>query len=160
MVVTTIFAYFLNNIFNSAYFFLKLGILYLHNIFKMIQFLILLSDVQAFISNVIFKGERSFNSPSTPSRLMFTHSLSSFHHHLRPPHHTSPPISPNNPATSPSPLVRDVGSIKTAAAPSQARTKPPPPLPFPKGCGRFTVARWRNRGLRSTREDPGSRRPW
>jgi hypothetical protein len=35
---------------------------------------------------------------------------------------------------SPSPLLRDVCSLKTLA-PSEARSQPPPPLPFPKGCG-------------------------
>jgi hypothetical protein len=92
MVVTTIFAYFLNNIFSYAYFFLKIGILYLYNTFKIIQFSILLSDLQAFISNIIFKGKRSFNSPSIPSRVDF-HSFSLI---LPPPPPPSPPQFTHN----------------------------------------------------------------
>jgi hypothetical protein len=156
MVVTTIFAYFLNNIFSYAYFFLKIGILYLYNTFKIIQFSILLSDLQAFISNIIFKGKRSFNSPSIPSRLIFTHSLSSFHHHLRPPHHNSPTTTPNNLAASPSPPLRDVGPTSHPTAPSQARMQSQPPLPFSKGCGRLIIARRRSGGWKNMRGNPGS----
>ena len=54
---------------------------------------ILLSDIQAFISTVICEGDRSFNLPSTPSWLNFSHPLSSFHHHPSP---SPPPFAPNN----------------------------------------------------------------
>ena len=111
MVVTTILDYFLNNMLISSFSFLKFKILYPYNIYKIIQVFILLSDLHAFISNVIFEGEQSFNPPSTPSRLIFDHSLSSFHHHLGPPHHKSPATTPNNPTTSPSPFQRDVGGL-------------------------------------------------
>jgi hypothetical protein len=120
---------------------------------KIIQFFTLLSDLYAFISNVIFEGERSFNPPSTPSRLIFPSSLI-FHHHLGPPHHKSPATTPNNPTVSPSPLLRDVGSLTNATAPSEARMQPQPPLPFSKGCGRLRCARGRNRGRRNTGEVP------
>jgi len=45
MVVTTVLAYFLNNMLISLYFSLKLGILYLWNTYKIIQFFIILSDL-------------------------------------------------------------------------------------------------------------------
>ena len=159
MVVTTILDYFLNNMLISSFSFLKFKILYPYNIYKIIQVFILLSDLHAFISNVIFEGERSFNPPSTPSRLIFDHSLSSFHHHLGPPHHKSPATTPNNPTASPSPLLRDVGSPTNATAPSEARMQPQPPLPFPKGCGRLRFARRRKCGRRKARGDSGSGRP-
>ena len=83
------------------------------------------------------RGERSFNSTSTRSRLMFAHS---FFSPLPPPPSllpSRPPTSPINPETSPSPLLRDVGSFKTASTPSEARSQVQLPLPFPKGCERL-----------------------
>jgi len=81
---------------------------------------------------------------STASRLIFAHSL------LPPPPPPSPspstpPTSHVNTATIPSPLMRDVGSFNTPSAPSQARLQPNLPLPFPKGCGRVSLARRRAR---------------
>jgi hypothetical protein len=93
--------------------------------------------------------------PSTTSRLICAHSLSSFHHHLRPPYHISPPTTPNHLATSPTPLLRDVGSANDIPTTSQAKTQPQPPLPFPKGCGRLIVVR---RTLRPTPSFPPRRR--
>jgi hypothetical protein len=91
------------------------------------------------------------NPPSTPSRLIFNHSLSSFrHHHLHLRHHHSPPTQPNRPVTSPSPLLRDVGSTVDNPVP-HARTQPASPLPFSKGCGRLIVVRRRNGGRRNMR---------
>jgi len=119
----------------------------------------LLSDLWTFISNVIYEGEQSFNSTSTPSRFNFTL--------LRPPPpllhlsstppppplaSSSPPTSPGDPVTSPSPLLRDVGSVNIAPAPSQARMLPQPPLPFLKGCGQLSLARRRTRGGKKTKE--------
>jgi hypothetical protein len=49
-----------------------------------------------------------------------------------------------DPVTSPSPLLRDVGSVNIAPAPSQARMLLQPPLPFPKGCGQLGLAQWWN----------------
>jgi hypothetical protein len=54
-----------------------------------------------------------------------------------------PPTSPEHPAASPSPLLRDVGSTSIATAPSQARMQLYLPLPFPKGCGWPNLTRWR-----------------
>ena len=50
---------------------------------------------------------RSLNHTSTASRLMFAHPL--VYHHHRPYHCHSPPSTRIHPATSPSPLLRDVG---------------------------------------------------
>jgi hypothetical protein len=80
---------------------------------------------------------------------MFVHPLSSYHHHHHP-HHLQPRAI-DLPA-SPSPPLRDVGSINAVTAPSQARKLPQPPLPFPKGCGRLTVVRQR---LPANRRDSG-----
>jgi hypothetical protein len=59
-----------------------------------------------------------------------------------------------DPVTSPSPLLRDVGSVNIAPAPSQARLLLLPPLPFPKGCGRLGLTQWWNREGRKTRRGP------
>jgi len=56
MVVTTILDYFLNNMLISSFYFLEFKIWYPYNIYKIIQYFILLSDLHAFISNVIFEG--------------------------------------------------------------------------------------------------------
>jgi len=91
------------------------------------------------------------------------------HHHL-----STTTLSPStilashaNSSTSPSPLLRDVGSTTNATAPSQARMQPHPPLPFPKGCGRFNLARrriWRGRttkgGGQEVRRPCGASRKW
>jgi hypothetical protein len=46
---------------------------------------------------------------------------------------------------SPSPLLRDVGSVNVAPAPSQASLLLQLPLPFPKGCGQLGLAQWKRR---------------
>jgi hypothetical protein len=128
MVVTTILACFLNNMFNLRYFSFKIWIRNPYSSSKIIQIFILLSDLRVSISSVIFGGEQSFNPTSTASRLMFAHPPS----FLRPPqlrHRISPPTTPNNPDASPSPLLRDVGSTNATSASSQVRTQPRPPLP-------------------------------
>ena len=102
-------------------------------------------------SSIIFEGERSFNPPSTPSRLNFT---SFIHHHLSTTTSAlalSTQSSNLDSAASLSPPLRDVGSIHIASVPSQARMLSQPPLPFPKGCGRHSLARRRIRGGRKTR---------
>src|ERR1700704_979839 len=86
----------------------------------MIPIFILLSQCLAFISNAILEGKRSFNPPSTTSRLIWVCPLSFFYHHPRPRHLDSHPTMRRNMATSPSPHLRDVGS--TTNAPSKCRT--------------------------------------
>jgi hypothetical protein len=103
------------------------------NIYKVIQFFILLSDLQALISNIILEGKRSLNPPSTPSRLNFILlPLSFVHYHLStstPALTFSLPTSHVDSAVSPSPLLRDVGSKFNTPASSE-RTSP---LPFRQG---------------------------
>ena len=135
MVVTTILDYFLNNMLISSFSFLKFKILYPYNIYKIIQVFILLSDLHVFILNVIFEGEWSFNPPSTPSRLIFDHSLSSFHHHLGPPHHKSPVTTPNNPTASPSPLLRMWARPPMPLLPQKRGCSPSCPSPFQRDVG-------------------------
>jgi hypothetical protein len=95
-----------------------------------IPIFILLSQVLAFISNAILEGKRSFNPPSTTSRLILARSLSCFYHHPHPRHFESHPTTRRNTATTPSPHLRDVGS--TTNAPSNAdrriQVTPAPPL--------------------------------
>jgi len=60
-------------------------------------------------------------------------------------HHNSRQTTRNNPDTSPSPLLRDVGSTtNTLGCAGRTATQPQPhlPHPFSKGCGRFVFARW------------------
>jgi len=64
-------------------------------------------------------GRAEFKSAINPSQLTFMHPLSSFHHHHHPPHLYSPATTPNNPAASPSPLLRNVGLTINPTAPSQ-----------------------------------------
>ena len=73
-------------------------------------------------------SERSLKATSTPSQLILL-SFLHYHHHPRPPN--SLPTTHNNPAVSPSPPLRDVGS--TINAPATAVSVPP--LPSPEGCG-------------------------
>ena len=73
-------------------------------------------------------SKRSLKATSTPSRLILL-SFLHYHHHPRPPN--SLPTAHNNPAASPSPPLRDVGS--TTNAPATAVSVPP--LPSPEGCG-------------------------
>ena len=139
IVVSTILACFSNNMLIPVYFSVKFCIEHLLNIYKIITFFILLSELQTLISSVILEEERSFNLPSTSSWLNFTLLPLSFaHHHLStttPALALSPPTPLVDLATSPSPLLRDVGLTSTSIAPSQARMQPQPPLPFSKGCG-------------------------
>ena len=103
-----------------------------------------------FISNTIYRGERSLKRTSTASRLIFV-----LLHHLSTPPSPSPSSSSTTHVkspTSPSPLLKDVGSTSTASAPSEARMQPQSPLPFPKGCGRLSLSRRRIRGRREMRE--------
>jgi len=72
MVVSTILACFSNNMPIPAYFGVKFCIKHLLNIYKVIQLFTLLSDLRTLILSIILEGERSFNPPSTPSRLNFT----------------------------------------------------------------------------------------
>jgi len=142
MVVSTILACFLNNMFNFAYLSFIFWIRHPYSTPKIIFIFIFLSSYPAFILNVIFEGEWSLKLRSTPSRLRFIH----------PPPIPLPPPSPSplasssttryNPAVSPSPLLRDVGSNQNASAQSEAH-QPQSPLPFQ---GRLIVARWRNWG--------------
>jgi len=144
MVVSTILACFSNNMLIPAYFSVKFCIKHLLNIYKIMTLFTLLSDLQTRISSIILEEEQSFNLPSTPSRLNFTHLPLSFaHHHLStttPALALLPPTSPLDLAASPSPLLRDVGSTSTSTAPSQARMQPQPPLPFSRDVG--APSRW------------------
>jgi len=113
-------------------------------------------DLHALISSIIFGGKWSFNPPSTPSQLnLALLPLSFIHHNLSttaPTLALSPQTSNINSAASPFPPLRDVGSINIALVPSQARIQSQPPLPFPKGCGRVSLARRRIRGGRKMQE--------
>ena len=64
-------------------------------------------------------------------------------HHL-----DSPSTTRDNPASGPSPLLRDVGPNLHSAYSERH-----PPLPFPEGCGRLKLARWRNGVGRDIRGD-------
>ena len=108
--------------------------------------------------SAIYVGERSLKQTSTTSRLIFAHSL------LPPPPPlalapSTPLTSHINTATSPSPPLRDVGSIKIVSAPSQARLQPQPPLLFSKGCGPVSLAQRKIRGGRKTNETQKMSRP-
>ena len=102
--------------------------------YKVIQFLILLSGLSTLISSVICEGERSFNPPSPPSRLTFTHPPS-FFYHLHPP---PPQISGNHtqvPTREPLPLYWGMWAPSILPRLPQKRGCSQSPLPFPKGCG-------------------------
>ena len=73
-------------------------------------------------------SEWSLKATSTPSRLILL-SFLHYHHHPHPPN--SLPTMHNNPAASPSPPLRDVGSTTNAPA----TTVSVPSLPSPEGCG-------------------------
>jgi hypothetical protein len=114
--------------------------------YKVIQILILLLGSQMLKSNIICEGERSFNLPSMPSRLSFTHPPSFFHQYLCPPYQKSLAAIPRYPPVSPSPPLRDVGSLDTTSALSEARLQFQPSLPFSKGCGhKGGERRWRKK---------------
>jgi len=85
---------------------------------------------------------------------MFTHSL---HHHIRPRHRISPSTAPKYTDTSPSPLLRDVGSSNNTSTPSEVRTQARLPFPFPEGCGWPITARRRSWVGRAGRGEPGRR---
>ena len=128
------------------------------------QIFIVLSDPQASISTAIFVGRAEFETHInriTVDVCSFSSSTTTSPPPLSPsPSPSVPPTSPDHPVASPSPLLRDVGSTSIAAAPSQARMQVQPPLPFPKGCGRFSFAPRGIRGGRKTSEgDPWSGRP-
>lgn len=78
------------------------------------------------ISNVIYGGQAEFESYI--NRIMVD--VGSFlHHHLPPRHLYSLPTMHHNPAMSPSPLLRDVGSITNALeCAAQTTVAPTPPL--------------------------------
>jgi len=90
----------------------------------------LLSPDPAFISNAIFEVERSFNPPSTASRLFFLHPLSFLYHYLCPRHPNRPSTTRYKLAMGPSPLLRDVGLITNATrkhtSSNPSRTCPSP----------------------------------
>ena len=73
-------------------------------------------------------SKRSLKVTSTPSWLILL-SFLHYHHHPCPPN--SLPTTHNNPAVSPSPPLRDVGSTTNAPA----TTVSVPPLPSPEECG-------------------------
>jgi len=109
MVVSTILACFLNNMFNFAYLSFIFWIRDPHSTPKIIFIFIFLSSYPAFISNIIFEGERSLKLRSTPSRLRFVH----------PPPIPLPPPSPSPPWF----------------ASSHTQTPRNEPLPSIEGCG-------------------------
>jgi hypothetical protein len=142
MVVTTVLACFLNNMFNFAFFSLKICITHIYSSFKVMQLFILLSAVRALISSVIFEGERSFNSTSTASRLMSAHPPS----FLPPPHSPSPPrFAPNHtqrPGREPLPSFEGcglnkqrIGSLRSEDAAARA-----PPLSKGMWAGFFVLS--------------------
>ena len=99
MVFTTILAFFLNTIFNSAYLFLKFRIEYYWNTYKTIQIFISLSNKPASISNAILEGRAEFKTAINHITVDF----GSFrlHHHLAlttpthaQPHETAQPGAP------------------------------------------------------------------
>ena len=161
MVVKPILAYFLNNMPNSVFFFLKVEILYLYNIYKIIQFFIWLLDSQAFILNIICEGNRSLNLPSTPSRLTFVHPLSSFHHHLCPPPTTvCPQPHPTTWEQAP-PLHWEMwAKPPTLLLPHKRGCSPSPPSSFQRDVGSLQL--FDTDSLREKYEaETGSRRaPW
>jgi len=87
MVVSTILACFLNNMFNFEYLSFIFWIRDPYGTPKIIFIFIFLSSYPAFISNIIFEGEQSLKLRSTPSRLRFVH----------PPPIPLPPPSPSPP---------------------------------------------------------------
>ena len=141
MVVPTILACFLNNMFNFTYFSCKFWIKHLYNTSKIISLFILLSSYSAFISKIIIEGNQSLKLRSTPSQLIFVHPLSFLLYHqlnlatsicLQPHIMTwlqAPPLSwgmwariqtpqltseVRTTGTCPSPFQRDVGSFLDA----------------------------------------------
>jgi hypothetical protein len=78
------------------------------------------------ISNAILLGERSFKPTSTASQLILVHSSTTT---IRPQRHNSVPTTTHNATTSPSPLMRDVGSTtNTPGCAEQTAATPAPPL--------------------------------
>ena len=82
----------------------------------------------------------------------------------RPRHLNLPPMACNDPALSPSPLLRDVGSNSNATTHLRSEDDQHPP-PLSKGMWAvflmldFLDAWQRNRGMRNARGDPRSGRP-
>jgi len=83
----------------------------------------------AFISSTIIEGYWSFNPTSTASWLIL---LSFLYHHHHPQHLNTLPTMIKNPAMSPSPLLRDVGSITNTLRHAEW-TVPAPAPPLSRG---------------------------
>ena len=90
---------------------------------------------------------------------MLVRPLSFLHHH----HSPSPsPFAPNDTqrrGCEPLPSHEGCGPYSKTLTHLRSEVAPQPPLPFPKGCGRFIVVRRRIGGGRNIRGDPGSGRP-
>ena len=110
------------------------------------QIFISLSNYWTRISNAIFEGNRSFKCPINPIMVEFR----SFSTHPPPPSSCSPfnsqPTTHNSPETSPSPLLRDVGSNLNVTLHLQMRTLLHLPFRFPEECWPLKLAWWRNGG--------------
>jgi hypothetical protein len=127
-------------------------------LFKWYQFLFYYRADERLYRTLSRRAKRSLKPPSTPSRLTLVRPLSFLYHHPPPRHLNTLPTSRRNSTTSPSPLLRDVGS--TINTPGRANgPQPHPPLPFPKGCGRAHTCSTAELGAgRNTRGDPKSGR--
>jgi hypothetical protein len=87
------------------------------------------------MSNTILVGDRSLNTTSTASRLMFVRLLSSSHHRLRRRRLKSLSTICDHPARNPSPFLRVVGTTNSLQVTSEARTQPTRPSPFQRDVG-------------------------
>jgi len=145
MVVTTILAYFLNNVFNSKDFSLKFWIYHPQGTSKIIQLFYFLSNYLVVISNIISVGERSLNFPSIPSRLIFVRFPLSHHYH---PHHCHPGLlstTCENHGKWPLTSLEVCGPNYERHTSLRNPDAVHPLLPFPEGCERRLLARWRIR---------------
>ena len=100
------------------------------------------------ISSAIFEGRVEFQSHINPHHgwCLFIHSPSFTTTYALATVFCPQLHTPNHSATSPSPLLRDVGSTNNTSAPSEVRIQLQLPLPFLKGCGLFIVTQGRNGG--------------
>jgi len=117
---------------------------------------------QGLYRTLSLRVEQSFNTTSTASRLMFVHPLPFLHHHVRPHHRNSLPTTWDYAARSPSPPVRDVGSINNAPQQGQGEengSQLHPPVPATVGSGRLINTRWRSWGGRNAKGGPRSGKP-